>query len=111
MNTKMAWMWQDFVHAFGLPMEEIQNENAGTDKADYTIPGVFENADTQPDDPSTWKYLGPLTNKTCEVELAEIPASTDPVSGKQYRAKNEVRQFKCAITDCPEKHATNLIKG
>lgn len=110
MNTKMAFMWQDFVHAFGLQMEEVQNENAGTEKADYTIPGVFEGADTNPDDPSQWKYQGPLTNRTCEAELAEIPASTDPNTGKSYRAKNEVRQFKCAIDGCTERHSTNLIK-
>lgn len=110
MNTKMAFMWQDFVHSTGLHMEEMQNENAGTDKADYTLPGVFEGADTHPEDPSQWKYLGPLTNKTMEVELAEIPATTD-ANGRMYRAKNEVRQFKCAVTGCTEKHITNLIKS
>lgn len=109
MNTKMAFMWQDFVHSFGLPMEEVQNENSGTEKADYTLPGVFEGADQYPDDPSKWKYQGPLTNATAEVELAEIPAQT--VEGKQYRAKNEVRQFKCAVTGCTDKHSTNLIKN
>lgn len=105
LNTKMAFMWPDFVHATGLSMEEVQDEFAGTEKANYTIPGVFENADTNPTDPSTWKYLGPLLNKTMEVELAEIPATA------QYKAKNEVRQYKCAVPGCTEKHSTNLIKG
>jgi len=109
MNTKMAFMWQDFVHAMGLQMEEVQNENAGTDKADYTLPGVFEGADDPNADPSTWKYLGPMANKTMEVEIAEIPATTG-ADGKSYRAKNEVRQFKCAVAGCTEKHSTNLIK-
>ena len=36
-DTKMAWMWSDLVHAAGLPMEKIQDENAGTEKAlDYS---------------------------------------------------------------------------
>lgn len=108
LNTKMAFMWPDFVHATGLEMEEIQDENAGTEKASYTIPGIFEGQDKFPEDPSQWKYLGPLTNKTFEAELAEIPAQT--VDGKTYKPKNEVRQFKCAVAGCTEKHSTNLIK-
>jgi hypothetical protein len=103
LNTKMVRMWPDFVHSTGLLMEEVQNADAGTEKADYTIPGVFEGADTYPEDPSKWKYLGPLLNKTMEVELAEIPASGS------YPAKNEVRQYKCAVAGCTEKHSTNLI--
>ena len=103
MNTKMAWMWSDLVHAAGLPMEEIQDENAGTEKASYTIPGVFENSDTAPEAPETWKYLGPLTNKTLEAELCETE-----YNGKK---KNEVRQFKCAVAGCTDKHSTNLIKN
>jgi hypothetical protein len=105
LNTKMAWMWPDFVHATGLEMEEVQDEFAGTEKANFTIPGVFEGSDTHPDEPSQWKYLGPLLNKTMEVELANIP----PQDG--YKAKNEVRQYKCAVTGCTEKHSTNLIKN
>lgn len=103
LNTKLPWIWPEFVHATGLPMEEIQDANAGTEKASYTIPGVFENADTAPDKPETWKYLGPLLNKTMEVELAEIPAEGS------YAAKNEVRQYKCAVPGCTAKHSTNLI--
>ncbi|SRR6266567_172523 len=103
LNTKMAFMWPDFVHATGLQMEEVANADAGTEKASYTIPGVFENADTDPEHPENWKYLGPLLNKTMEVELAEIPASGG------FKAKNEVRQYKCAVPGCTEKHSTNLI--
>ena|ERR1019366_9335609 len=108
LNTKMAWMWADFIHATGLEMEEIQDENAGTEKASYTIPGIFEGQKEHPEDPSQWKYLGPLTNKTFEAELADIPQQT--VDGNTYKPKNEVRQFKCAVTGCTEKHSTNLIK-
>ena len=104
LNTKMAFMWPDFVHATGLKMEVVQDEFAGTEKENYTLPGVFENADTHPNDPSTWKYLGPLLNKTMEVELAEIPATA------QFRAKNEIRQYKCAVPGCTDKHSTNLVR-
>jgi hypothetical protein len=109
LNTKMAFMWQDFVHATGLKMEEVQDADAGTEKAKYTLPGFFENSDTNPD-PKTWKYIGPLLNKTLEVELAEIPAQT--VDGKFYKARNEIRQYKCALPagTCTEKHSTNLIR-
>lgn len=105
LNTKMAFMWPDFVHSTGLTMEEVQDENAGTEKASYTIPGVFENSDTSPDDPTQWKYAGPLLNKTLEAELAEIPAQDG------HKAKNEIRQFKCAVPECTEKHSTNLIRN
>jgi hypothetical protein len=104
-NTKMAFMWQDFVHATGLEMEVVQDADAGTEKQNYTIPGVFENSDTSPDDPEKWKYQGALVNKTLEVELANIPAQNG------FRAKNEVRQFKCAVAGCTEKHSTNLIRN
>ena len=111
MNTKMAFMWPDFVHATGLEMEEVQDEHAGTERANYTLPGVFEGADTRPEQPETWKYLGPLINKTMEVELAHVPSKKDEKTNKVYKEKNEVRQFKCAVTGCTDKHSTNLIKS
>jgi hypothetical protein len=104
-NTKMAFMWPDFIHATGLEMEVVQDADAGTEKQNLTIPGVFENSDTNPDEPEKWKYQGPLLNKTLEVELAEIPAKDG------YKAKNEIRQFKCAIQGCTAKHSTNLIRS
>ena len=103
LNSKMAFMWPDFVHATGLTMEVVQDENTGTEKESYCIPGVWENVDKESEDPSKWKYLGPLLNKTMEVELAEIPAQDG------YKAKNEVRQYKCAVPECTDKHSTNLI--
>jgi hypothetical protein len=105
LNTKMAFMWADFVHATGLQMEEVQDEFAGTEKANFTLPGAWENMDTNPTDPSTWKYQGPLLNKTMEAEVADIPAQG------AYKAKNEIRQFKCAVPGCVDKHSTNLIKS
>lgn len=105
LNTKMAFMWPDFVHAAGLPMEVVIDGNEGTEKEKFTLPGVWDGYDEHPEDPSQWKYLGPLLNRTMEVELAEIPATAE------YKAKNEVRQFKCVLPDCTDKHSTNLIRN
>lgn len=102
LNSKAPWMLNDFIHATGLAMEEVQDANTGTEKANYTIPGVFENADTDPDHPENWKYLGALTNKTMQVELAETEY--------QGKKRNEVRQYVCAVPNCIDRHSTNLIK-
>ena len=102
MNSKAGFILFDFVHAAGLQMDEIQDEFAGTEKAKLTIPGIFDGADANPDDPSKWSYQGPLLNRTMEVELAETEY--------QGKKRNEVRQFYCAVPGCTEKHSTNLIK-
>ena len=102
-NSKAPWILFDFVHSTALEMEEIQDGNQGTEAASYTIPGVFENADKFPDDPTQWKYLGPLANKTLEAELA--------ITEYQGRQRNEIRQFRCAVPNCTEKHSTNLLGG
>ena len=102
LNSKAGWILQDFVHACGLEMEEIQDANAGTEAASYTIPGVFEGSDQYPDDPSKWKYQGPLTNQVLEAEVA-----TTEYMGKK---RNEVRQYKCAVPNCAERHSVNLLR-
>jgi len=105
LNTKGPWVIRDFVHACGVPMEEVQDQFAGTEKANWTIPGVFEGSDDPSKKPEDWKYQGPLLNKTLQVELAYVPASGG------YKEKNEVRQYICAIGGCTERHSTNLIKS
>ncbi|MDR3392462.1 MAG: hypothetical protein P4L77_12095 [Sulfuriferula sp.] len=105
LNTKAPWIIVDFVHACGLTMEEVQNENAGTEKADFTIPGVFVGSEDPSVKPEDWKYQGPLLNATMEVELAFTPATGG------YKEKNEVRQYICKVPGCTEKHSTNLIRG
>ena len=105
LNSKAGWIVIDFVHGAGLQMEEKQDEFAGTEKATLLLPGVFDGSEQFPDDPSKWTYQGPLLNKTLEAELAETAATA------QYKAKNEIRQFYCAVPGCTEKHSTNLIKS
>jgi hypothetical protein len=103
LNSKAGFIIFDFVHGLGLEMEEVQDENAGTEKASLTIPGVFDGQDTNPDDPTQWKYQGPLLNRTIEVELAETEY--------QGKKRNEIRQYKCVVAGCTARHSTNLIKN
>jgi hypothetical protein len=103
LNSNAGWTYPDFCHCFGLPLEVVQDGNEGTEAENLTIPGVFVGADQFPEEPEKWKYQGPLTNATGRVELG-----TTEYQGRQ---RNEVRQFKCAIPDCKERHATNLLKG
>lgn len=111
LNTSFAVAIRDFVHACGVPMEKIIVQgDAQTDQTEeFVLPGTFENADTNPDDPTKWgKYLGPLTNKIFKAELV-----TTEYQGKH---KNEIRCFFCAIPNCavnePDlKHSQNLIKS
>lgn len=100
LNSKAGWIIQDFVHACGLQMEEVQDGNQGTEAASYTLPGVFDGSDKFPEDPAQWKYLGPLTNKTFEAEIF-----TSEYNGKK---SNKIRQYKCAVPGCTQKHSTNL---
>jgi len=102
LSSKAGWIMLDFHHGFGVPMEVVQDGNEGTEAEQYTMAGTFEKINEFPDDPSQWgKYIGPLTNKTASVELA--------VTEFQGRQRNEIRQFKCAVPGCQEKHSTNLI--
>jgi hypothetical protein len=111
LNTSFAVAIRDFVHACGLPLETITvPTSADADQhEEQVLPGTFENADTNPDDPTKWgKYIGPLTNKIFKAELV-----TTTYQGKD---KNEVRCFFCALPNCstlePDlKHSQNLIKG
>ena len=94
LNTSFAVAVRDFIHACGIDMEKITVlTTADTPQHDeFVLPGTFENADTNPDDPSKWgKYLGPLTNKIFKAELA--------ITEYQGKSKNEVRAFFCAFPD------------
>ena len=108
LNTSFAVAIRDFSHACGVPLEEIPNPENPSENL-QVLPGTFENAKENPDDPSKWgKYIGPLTNKIFKAELV-----TTTYQGKN---KNEIRCFFCAIPGCAEKepdikHSQNLIKS
>lgn len=94
LNTKGPWVIQDFVHACGVEMEKVD----GTDES--TLPGIFKGMEENPEDPSKWEYLGPLTNKVFEAEVF-----TSEFNG---RKSNKIKQYKCAVPSCSERHSTNL---
>lgn len=102
MNVGGAWVVRDLVHACGFPMEVVKDGNEGTDAENQQIPGIFEKADQFPEDPSQWKYQGPLLNRTFQAELA--------ISEYQGRKSNKIRQFICQVSGCQAKHSTNLLK-
>jgi len=105
MTSRMGFVIFDCVHSFGLQMEEEDNEYKGTDAATLVIPGTWEFMEQFPEEPEKWgKYLGPLTNGVIFAEVAIIP-------DQQGKPRNDIRQYKCAIPECNERHNTNLLKG
>lgn len=93
-----GWMQQDFVHSFGLEMEQGTN-------GDVNMPGDW---DFPTQDPATWKYRGPLLGKTAKWELIET----------EYQGKPQlkVKMMICSVPDCKTKnptvvHSTNMVKG
>ena len=87
-----AWYLQDFVHCFGLEMED-QGESVG-------IPGEFQGPD---DDPSKWTYVGPLLGRVGKVRVLVT-------EGQNGRKQNAIDQFYFAVPACQEKHTTNLVR-
>lgn len=88
---------QDFVHSFGLEMTDQLGSDPG-------IPGVFDGPDQN--DPETWKYVGPLVNRTAEWELGA------PAEGQRF---NTIRKFICAVPQCASKfpniqHSNDMAK-
>lgn len=101
LNTGGAWMYPDFCHAFGLPME--------TDGKESWLPGQWDGdaSKFKEDDPSTWVYKGPLVGRVAKVEVA-----VDNYNGKD---NNKVRRYFCAVADCATKfpkikHSEDLLK-
>lgn len=103
LNIGIPSFIQDFVHSFGLEME---NQLA----PESSIPGIFD-ADPskfKEDDPETWTYAGPLTSKTALWELGI----------KDYNGRNTqtIKRFVCAVPDCNTRflkirHAENMDKN
>lgn len=99
LNSGAPWIMNDFVHAAGLPLDKIE------ETGELTMPGGFEGSN--PEDPSTWKYVGPLVGRTLEVYVIKSEYNNKP--------NNKIKYYVCALPDCntkyPEvKHSTNLVK-
>jgi hypothetical protein len=111
LNTKFFTAIRDFVHATGNVCEVVKVTNPETGEEDevFTLPGIFENQDQHPEDPSLWgAYRGPLTNATLKAEVVKTEY--------QGKVRNEVRAYFCAVSNCatlePDmKHSTSLIKN
>lgn len=97
LSSKAGFTQWDFVHAFGLELEEIGNGN-------YVIPGTWDGdpATFKETDPSTWKYDGPLIGRDAKLELAIEPSFND--SAKMV---NKIRRYICAVPDCATKFPDN----
>ena len=87
LNSSAGWVLKDFVHAFGLPMDN------------GSLPGDFQGPD---DDPTKWTYVGPLKGRTAKLEVA----MKDNTKGGMIDA---VKRYFCAVPGCQEKHSESLI--
>lgn len=96
-GTKFTPGIKDFVHSCALQLEAIPGS------VDTKIPGIFKGEAENPDDPSKWEYHGPLMNHILEAEVCI----------KEYNGKksNRVKQYKCAVPGCTERHITNLERN
>ncbi len=110
LSTKFSIAIWDFVHSCGLEVEEVVIPgDAQTDQhTTLVLPGIFENSDQFPEDPSQWgAYKGPLLNVIFKADVIESSYNGKP--------KNEIRAFICALDNCAEKfpdvrHSNNLTK-
>jgi len=97
LNTNAGFYHEDFVHCFGLPMEQVGPE-------EFAIPGEFMPDPSDPQNPAKWTYNGPLIGRVGKVEV---------VMGKDDKGKDrsQIKRFLCAVTGCQKKHSENLIKA
>jgi hypothetical protein len=102
LNSNAQFIWQDFCHALGLPME--------TDGNSSWLPGSWDKdkAKYNENDPATWEYEGPLVGRTAHVELG-----LKSYNGKESTA---IRRYFCAVDDCAQKfpkvrHMQDLLKN
>jgi hypothetical protein len=86
LNSGAAFMWPEFTHMFGLPLED---DGSG----ELTIPGDFTGPEA---DPSKWVYSGPLLNQEGSLYLV--------IREYQGKNQNDVKQFVCRMPGCDHKH-------
>lgn len=92
LNTKGKWVWKDFCHAFGVPLQEVSG--------DFEFPGEFDGPE---DDPSKWQYRGPLLGQQATLYVVQADDTKGGI-------KNAVKYYVCKIQGCVEKHSSNLVK-
>lgn len=110
LNSAAGWIQNDFVHSLGLEMEKQED---GT----LAMPGSFE-APELPDstvnqDPTTWKYNGPMIGRTGQAYVVKTEYTAKDGSKKPI---NKIKYYVCAVADCNKKypdvtHSKDLAKG
>ena len=101
LNSKLGGFINDFVHSFGLEMEDQLGENP-------QIPGMFDKTPSfDATKPETWIYEGPLTGRTAEWDVV--------VGSYNNRPNNQINRMICKVPDCATKfpviqHAQNMFK-
>lgn len=98
LNEGIPSFIQDFVHSFGLEMENQLSDEP-------SLPGSWEGDENNPE---TWKYHGPLTAKTAEWELG--------IKDYNGRPTQTIKRFICAVPQCATKfpkirHSTDMAKN
>lgn len=98
LNEGIPSFIQDFVHSFGLEMEDQLGDNP-------MLPGNWEGDESNPE---TWKYHGPLTAKTAEWELG--------IKDFQGRPSQSIKKFICAVPNCATRfpkvrHSQDMAKN
>jgi hypothetical protein len=87
LNTNAKFLWPDFCHCFGVPLE-----------SDTNFPGDFIGPD---DNPEQWQYTGPLLGQTGQIYVVESD------NGKGGR-NNKIRFYVCKLPNCEHKHSKQL---
>jgi hypothetical protein len=97
LNTRAGFIQNDFSHMLGMECEDLGN-------GQFCIPGNWDGDVTKfkEDDPSTWKYDGPLLGRDGQVEVG-----VDTYEGKE---SNKIRRYICAVEGCTMKHSEDLLR-
>lgn len=88
MNTKAKFRWKGILAGFGIVLQE---DGAG----DFEFPGEFVGPEN---DPSQWRYTGPLLGLTAQVKLKEVQVvdrlTGNPTMSRQgYPTQNEIEAY------------------
>jgi hypothetical protein len=94
LNTKAKFLWQDFCHAFGVPLQE----NPANGELEF--PGDFSGPDN---DPTKWDYSGPLLGQVGQVYVVQA----DNTRGQDV---NKIKFYVCKVPGCTERHSKDLAK-
>lgn len=98
LSTKAAWLYNDFCHCFGLPVEIEVDPDTNEEVAN--LPGgqsAWVPSDEDPENVEKARYTGPLVNATGKVEVIE-----ERKPGQKPR--NVIKMFLCNIDGCAQKY-------